>query len=98
MKTNPTDAEVIRAILAIQLAEKGIESAVSQFQAAQIGLGAALRAARKAKDVSLRTIAKHLKLSPPFISDCELGRRTLSDKHRVQYLEFLQPGRTLLIK
>lgn len=35
----------------------------------------ALRKAREQKDITVRGMAKRLKLSAPFISDVELGRR-----------------------
>lgn len=43
-------------------------------------LGERIRQLREAKDLSLREFAKRLKLSAPFVSDVELGRRHPSDK------------------
>lgn len=88
----PEYPEVLRSILALLCAEKGIDNATEQFRAAQIGLGKAFRAAREAKGISLRTVAKKLKVSAPFVSDCELGRRNFSDKHRKAYQEILRPN------
>ena len=41
--------------------------------------GAQLRAARKAAGFGLRELARRVGISPPFLSDIELGRRLPSD-------------------
>jgi transcriptional regulator with XRE-family HTH domain len=43
-------------------------------------LGERIRELREQKDISLRELAKQLKLSPAFLSDIELGRRYPSDE------------------
>ena len=40
-------------------------------------IGARLRAMRIKADISVRAMARHLGVSAPFVSDCELGRRNL---------------------
>jgi predicted transcriptional regulator len=89
---------VLHALIAVQERDKKLHEAVEATRAANRELGEALREYRVSKGVSLRAVATHLKLSAPFVSDCELGRRTLSDKHREAYLNFLQPGRNLRIR
>ena len=44
-------------------------------------LGERIRELREAKDISLRELARAIKVSPAFMSDVELGRRYPSDKH-----------------
>lgn len=39
-----------------------------------------MREARLAAGISLRTVAKRLKVTPPYISDVELGRRNVTAK------------------
>lgn len=43
-------------------------------------LGGKLRALRERADLSLRELAKAVDVSPPFLSDVELGRRYPSDE------------------
>jgi transcriptional regulator with XRE-family HTH domain len=45
-----------------------------------ITLGQRIRELREEKDMSLRDLAKEIKVSAPFLSDVELGRRYPSDK------------------
>ena len=89
---------VIRAVIRASEADRRLREAEAGTRAANRELGDALRFYRTQRGISLRAVATHLKLSAPFLSDCELGRRTLSDKHREQYLEFLQPGRNIKIR
>jgi transcriptional regulator with XRE-family HTH domain len=42
-------------------------------------LGERIRELREKKDISVRELAKQLKISAPFLSDVELGRRHPSD-------------------
>ncbi len=44
-------------------------------------LGQRIRELREAKDISLRELAKKIDVSAAFLSDVELERRQLSDKH-----------------
>ena len=44
-------------------------------------LGERIRQLREERDISLRELAKSVGLSAAFLSDVELGRRYLSDKH-----------------
>lgn len=83
--------EISRCELRLQLAEKGIENATMQRNAELVAMGRALRACRESKGISLRQVAIALGLSAPFISDCELGRRSLSATHRAAYMKFLRP-------
>lgn len=88
---------VIRAVIRASEADRRLREAVEATRLANRELGGALRFYREQRGISLRAVAAHLKLSAPFVSDCELGRRTLSEKHREAYLNFLQPGRNLRI-
>ena len=56
-------------------------------------LGASLREKRLSAKVSLRTMAKTLGYSAPFISDCELGRRSMSLTALQNYLTILDRAR-----
>ena len=47
--------------------------------ASEVGLGERLRQLREAADISLRELSKEAGISPPFLSDVELGRRYPSD-------------------
>ena len=46
-------------------------------------LGERIREIRETRDLSLRELASRVGVSPPFMSDVELGRRFPSDKHMV---------------
>ena len=48
--------------------------------ASDIPLGQRLRELREKADISLRELAKDVGISPPFLSDVELGRRYPSDE------------------
>ncbi len=84
-----TPSDILRAVHAITEAQHAMGCAAVAIREAQVELGAALRSYRKAKGISLRTVAAKLSLSAPFISDCELGRRTLSDAHRKAYVQLI---------
>lgn len=55
--------------------------------------GAALRAMRKERGISLRSAAIGLGVSAPFLSDVELGRRTLTAKRLADYQRLLYSKR-----
>ncbi len=52
-------------------------------------LGQRIRELRQAKDLSLRDLARELEVSAAFLSDVELDRRNLSDKHLSKLAEVL---------
>jgi predicted transcriptional regulator len=83
--------EITAAVHAIQEAEHALGCATVALREQQAKLGAALRACREAKGITLRDVARKLGVSAPFVSDCELGRRNLSDKHREAYQRLLRP-------
>jgi predicted transcriptional regulator len=56
-------------------------------------MGGALRTRRLFAKVTLRTMAKTLGYSAPFISDCELGRRSMSLTALQNYLTVLDRAR-----
>lgn len=87
--------EIYRAGQALEEAEHAIGCAVVRRNEAAVRLGAALRACRESKGISLRQVAIALELSAPFISDCELGRRNLSAAKREAYMKFLRPLLTI---
>lgn len=45
-----------------------------------VRLGSKMRSMRIRHNLSLRKVAEDMALSPSFLSDCELGRRKLSDE------------------
>lgn len=49
--------------------------------------GTTLRQLRLDAGISLRGMAKILSLSPPFLSDCELGRRNLKLSAQIAFVE-----------
>jgi transcriptional regulator with XRE-family HTH domain len=52
-----------------------------------VATGAAMRQLRKAHNVSMREIARRMKLSAPFISDLERGRRNWTGKLAIEYMQ-----------
>ena len=56
-------------------------------------IGERIRQLREGKDISLRELAKTVKVSAAFLSDVELGRRYPSDKH----LDALAEGLNILV-
>lgn len=74
-----TYLELRRAVYELVMAEDAVTRARQKHLEAQVKVGAALRAAREQKGLSLRTCAAKLKLSAPYLSDVELGRRGMSD-------------------
>lgn len=83
---------VIHALIQVEEMDRRLGAAITATRDANRELGDALRFYRHHNGISLRAVAAHLKLSAPFLSDCELGRRTLSDKYRKQYLNFIKPS------
>lgn len=61
-------------------------------------LGERIRQLREEKDISLRELAKAIRVSPAFLSDVELGRRQLSDEHIVSLAASLETTREELQK
>lgn len=49
--------------------------------------GLALRKLREDTDISLSEMARRIKRSPAFVSDCELGRRRMNLADQIKYLE-----------
>ena len=74
-----TYRELRRAVDRLVAAEDGVTKARQTHLDAQVRLGAALRACRERKGLSLRECSKKLKVSAPYLSDVELGKRGLSD-------------------
>lgn len=70
--------ELRRAVDDVVAAEDGVWHARMTLGDAQARMGRALRACREAKGLSLRECAKQLKLSAPYLSDVELGCRSIS--------------------
>jgi predicted transcriptional regulator len=54
-------------------------------------IGAGLRTLREQRGVSLRSLARRLRVSAAFLSDMELGKRRYALKHIVQTVELLTP-------
>lgn len=74
-----TYRELRHAVDDLVKAEDEVTRARQKHLDAQVRVGAALRAARERKGLSLRECATKLKLSAPYLSDVELGRRGISD-------------------
>lgn len=55
-----------------------------------IQYGLALRQLRLDAGISLRGMAKILNLSPPFLSDCELGHRNLKLSKQIEFVTACQ--------
>lgn len=53
--------------------------------------GYLFRAARQKAKLSLREVARRLKLSAPFLSDLELGRRNWTEAMAERYTDILCP-------
>lgn len=49
--------------------------------------GRMLRQLRLDSGISLRGMAKIIGISPPFLSDCELGHRNLNLGHQIAFVE-----------
>jgi len=75
--------------IALQL-RKECSTTVTVTQVDYEQLGAALRQMRLDAGISLRGMAKLLKLSAPFLSDCELGRRSLRPNKLVAFISHTQ--------
>lgn len=52
-----------------------------------IQYGTALRQLRMDSGITLRGMAKIIGISPPFLSDCELGHRNLNLSHQIAFVE-----------
>lgn len=50
------------------------------------GTGEAMRMLRKSHRLSLREVARFMKLSAPFVSDLELGRRNWDSSRAIKYM------------
>lgn len=73
-----TYRELRRAVDDVVAAEDGIVEARQKLSVAESNLGRALRACRERKGLSVRAVAKQLKLSTPYLSDVERGRRSIT--------------------
>jgi len=54
-----------------------------------VATGKIARRAREKVEMSLRKVAKKMKVSAPFLSDLELGRRNWKEKHLKNFSEAL---------
>jgi hypothetical protein len=75
-----TQFQKLRAAVDAEVAaeEREIEARNDRWVAIAV-LGLAIREARLARGLSLRACAKAAKISAPFLSDIERGRRSMSD-------------------
>jgi transcriptional regulator with XRE-family HTH domain len=60
-------------------------------------LGQALRTLREGRKISLRKVAIRCKISVPYLSDLELGRRNWSEKRLASYLESIGVAKSAYI-
>lgn len=63
---------------------------VPKMEINPFSFGKALRALREDTDISLRDMAGRIGITPPFLSDCELGRRKLSLLYTMIFLAEVQ--------
>lgn len=61
------------------------QKVVESVEFDHVALGAEFRRRRKQEQLSLRAVAGWLKLSPPYISDLELGRRPWNEMRIKSY-------------
>ena len=68
------------AIISLEKYERSFADARRERDFFNEQLGLRLRVMRRIDGVSLRALAKKLKLSPSYVSDVELGRRAINDR------------------
>ena len=56
------------------------DTANRELRAAQAEIGDLMRAKREASGISLRSLAKRMLVTPPFLCDLEYGRRNWNEK------------------
>lgn len=66
-------------------ADRCLKEAQRRYSEDQIFIGQCLRMEREGRKVSLRALAKQMKLSAPYVSDLELGRRNWSQVTMANY-------------
>lgn len=76
---------ITQAVESLCVKVSNLERDVVAFTAKQnrsyCEIGASMRSLREQRGVTLRALAKELHITPPFLSDMELGRRRYSAKH-----------------
>lgn len=80
-----------RAIDKVNDAEDAVTNARNDLLVAEAELGLALKNCRQAKGLSLRQCAIKLKLSAPYLSDVERGRRSISTDNLECYMGIIRP-------
>lgn len=83
--------KIRRAVDVINTAEDAVLAARQRLYSAHVEFGRVVREAREAKKISLRQVATHLKLSAPYLSDVELGRRAMTPDNVEAYMSYLMP-------
>ena len=71
----------------LEQAQERLDEAESKFRAENRSIGEAVRSIREASGCSLRSVARALELSAPYISDLEHGFRLWSPKLLSRYAE-----------
>lgn len=77
--SNPTHQQVLEL-------REGCKVTRTVTEVDPIQYGQALRRLRSDAGISLRGMAKILSLSPPFLSDCELGHRNLKLDKQIAFV------------
>ena len=90
-----TYRELRSAIDALNTAEEDFIRVRQKQCDAHARVGRALRACRKRTGLGLRAVAKTLGVSAPYLSDVELGRRTISTDHLETYMDLVVPLRRM---
>lgn len=75
-----------KVLTALKQMRKACTHTVTKEELDLTEFGTALRQLRLDSEISLRGMAKLIGLSPPFLSDCELGNRRLSLKHQIKFV------------
>lgn len=68
---------------------KDCSESVTREELNHVKFGGALRALRMDKDISLRSMAKLLGISAPYLSDMELGHRRFQISHQMEYMKIV---------
>lgn len=84
MSTKKLSNPIHQAVLDLRDGCK-VTRTVTEVDAVKYGM--ALRQLRLDSGITLRGMAKLLNLSPPFLSDCELGHRNLKLSAQIAFVE-----------
>lgn len=81
-----TRQKIRHAVDSLNDCEDAVIAAREKLASAWTVFGKTMRECREAKGLSLREVAKRIKVSAPYLSDVELGRRTMTDDNVEAYM------------